>query len=457
MRATQRVPVWLILVCLMAVLPNTASGQSIETLLMPGPVIQGHAKVENECRKCHEPFSKVAQSKLCLACHKSVATDIRTSQGHHGRIKGISRTECKRCHTEHKGRQADVVGLDKDTFDHRATDFALTGAHAKVDCVQCHKPKKPYRNAPSRCFDCHKKNDAHGGRLGKKCQSCHTPARWSKSGFDHDKKTRFPLVGKHRRATCASCHPGNRFKRTPLDCNSCHKLNDVHAGRFGTKCNTCHAPQDWKRITFDHDRKTKFPLRGKHAKARCASCHKDGFSKKKEKLATTCYGCHRQDDVHKSQQGKACQRCHNERGWRTEVFFDHDLTRFPLIGQHVVATCADCHSTASFKSTSIICGSCHATDDRHKRRLGPQCGLCHNPNGWKFWKFDHDRQTDFRLDGAHRKLLCERCHRTPVSSRISMTRDCAGCHQGDDIHRGRFGRRCDRCHNTKTFNNPTVH
>jgi hypothetical protein len=34
---------------------------------------------------------------------------------------------------------------------------------------------------------------------------------------------------------------------------------------------------------------------------------------------------------------------------------------------------------------------------------------------------------------------------------MDMPDDCQGCHLQDDAHDGEFGRRCQRCHNTKSF------
>ena len=46
-----------------------AAAIDLEKILMPGPVIRGHADVEAECGRCHAPFAKQAQDPLCLACH----------------------------------------------------------------------------------------------------------------------------------------------------------------------------------------------------------------------------------------------------------------------------------------------------------------------------------------------------------------------------------------------------
>lgn len=60
--------------------------------------------------------------------------------------------------------------------------------------------------------------------------------------FDHA-KTRFPLVGKHARVACESCHT-KTLEDTPRTCISCHKKDDVHRGRRPT-CEKCHVPTDW--------------------------------------------------------------------------------------------------------------------------------------------------------------------------------------------------------------------
>jgi hypothetical protein len=97
--------------------------------------------------------------------------------------------------------------------------------------------------------------------------------RIRRKGLDHD-ATRFRLVGAHVSASCEGCHPNRRYRGAPKDCQSCHALEDAHAGRFGNKCSTCHEPSKWKQVVFNHDRNTRFPLRGTHRDAECASCHK---------------------------------------------------------------------------------------------------------------------------------------------------------------------------------------
>ena len=66
---------------------SAATAQNLESAVMPGPVIQGHADLEGACQNCHIRFDRAAQPRLCLDCHKPVAADVRAGTGYHGRIK----------------------------------------------------------------------------------------------------------------------------------------------------------------------------------------------------------------------------------------------------------------------------------------------------------------------------------------------------------------------------------
>ena len=499
---------------------SSVFGQSLETAIMPGPVIEGHAKLEGECRNCHVRFNRAAQSGLCLDCHKDVARDIAGRAGYHGRQ---AEKECRACHTDHKGRGARIALLDARAFDHAGTDFVLRGAHAgpRLECAACHVAGKKFREAPSACYACHAKDDKHKGALGKACADCHGEADWKKTRFDHS-KTRFPLRNRHADVACKSCHQDPAFKGAPLACAACHAKDDRkkgHQGRFGDKCESCHTDRGWKVTTFNHDRNTKYPLKGLHQRAACHSCHTAALQRAQpptacvachkaddarkghrgkfgakcetchvekgwgvtsfdhsrdaryplrgrhaqvkcaschtgvlytQKLASTCLACHRKDDAHKGQLGPKCESCHNETSWK-ETRLDHGLTRFPLLGKHAQVKCKDCHTTPRFKDAPTDCYACHRDDDKHRLRLGTACAECHQPRSWKQWDFDHGRRTRFALDGKHRGLDCHACHRQPVRGRIELASSCAACHEDRDVHNGAFGRACERCHGTSSF------
>jgi len=441
---------WLLSLCaaiLLALAPSVHSQNIIEQLVNPGPLAKAHAKLEATCSACHTPFSRETQNALCLSCHKPVAADLSAHTGFHGRSAEVAASQCRRCHTDHKGRDADIVFFDPRLFDHVLTQFPLTGGHIGLACVSCHAANTKSRDAPIACAACHGKEDPHKGSLGSDCGSCHVSDNWRKTGaFDHS-KTKLPLTGAHAKAECRSCHAGKQFTQLPLTCIGCHSADDVHNGGFGEKCQSCHATDLWKTVTFNHD-KTQFPLRGAHRAIACDGCH--SADPTKDKLPLTCIGCHQKDDIHKGTFGANCASCHNETSWKQATNFNHDRTSFPLVGRHKTVACADCHKSKDFKAAPVQCQQCHQ-DTFHKGRLGDNCISCHTPNGWLQWRFDHDTQTRFPLTGAHRGLDCHVCHDKPVTGKPALDTICGACHHKDDVHHGTFGQNCERCHTTVTF------
>jgi hypothetical protein len=116
---------------------------------------------------------------------------------------------------------------------------------------------------------------------------------------------------------------------------------------------------------------------------------------------------------------------------------------------HGLALCESCHLDKNFAATDPACESCHEEEDPHGGAYKAECGDCHNPNAWSSWRFNHD-QTGFSLEGAHGELRCRDCHDAghPLNKRNSV---CLSCHLDDDIHNGRFGRDCAKCHNGTSF------
>jgi hypothetical protein len=256
------------------------------------------------------------------------------------------------------------------------------------------------------------------------------------------------LVGAHADVACATCHAGEIYKNVDSTCVGCHRLQDAHLGRYGPKCETCHDATKWSAIHFNHLTAAKFPLNGSHAKIKCDACHSGPLYG--VKLSTTCVGCHRSADPHAGQLGARCESCHNETSWRRNIKFDHDQTPFPLLGRHAVALCEDCHRSFKFKDAPRACVSCHA-DQHHEGRLGSNCALCHNPNSWTRWTFNHNRQTKFPLTGAHTGLQCQSCHVSKNVTKVTAPTACIDCHRADDAHQGSYGRTCERCHVTSSF------
>lgn len=488
-----------------------ATASSLEKwLIMPGPVASPHADIEDDCGACHDPLSDRPQFQMCVACHEDVGRDLTSDTGFHGLMPRSDAHQCSDCHTDHEGRDVDIAEFDPAGFDHALTNFELRGRHVDVECSDCHDADRWHREAPTTCAGCHRADDPHQGRLGDDCGSCHVDRSWTETSFDHDLTT-FPLTGSHANATCGACHKTPVFSDVGRTCLACHRDDDVHKGRNGPQCADCHSTDTWETLTFNHLLLTGFPLAGGHGGLACADCHEaDDFRDRggadcvachrgddvhegsngnqcgdchdivdwravmfnhttrttfplppghdelacsachtediHDALPRDCAGCH--EDVHRGQLGSQCDSCHISTHWTQKTWFDHDITRFPLIGAHADVMCSSCHADAAFHDAPEECSACHAKDDPHGGAFGADCGSCHNPTRWTSWRFDHMQSTGFALDGAHDGLACVDCH---ASETMRLSDDCSSCHRRDDPHSGRFGSNCGSCHSTSSF------
>jgi len=148
---------------------------------MPGPLSAVHVPKpgEADCSACHVAPGKIAPAK-CLACHTEIAGRIAAEKGYH-RDKG---DDCAVCHAEHQVRQANIVPLERDGFDHSETGAKLQGAHLKPkDCDQCHTPSNTLPRTKGRsyllkepgCRGCH--TPPHPGNQDQ-CLACHGQESW---------------------------------------------------------------------------------------------------------------------------------------------------------------------------------------------------------------------------------------------------------------------------------------
>ncbi len=431
---------WAAAIMLMAA--SGAFAASVETLLMPGKVARAHEKLEQTCSNCHDRSNVHTQTSLCLDCHKEIASDIRLHHGYHGRMKNAGLGECSACHTEHKGRNADIVQLDRAQFDHRLTDFALDGAHTALACEACHKKGSDWRKVPATCADCHKADDVHRGQFTQGCGECHTSVSWAGGKFDHD-KTDFKLTGAHLAVACNACHVGGHYKQTPKSCVGCHATDDEHRGSRGDDCAKCHVTAKWKTAKYDHLKETGFALLGAHDRITCEACHSGGDFKKK--IPKDCNGCHQADDAHATRFGAKCGDCHDNDHWPIKTYDHAGRHKFPLVGAHAKIDCYACHTgNAATQKLPKDCAGCHRSEDPHGGKLKGGCDSCHGQQSWRAdIIFDHDT-TQFPLLGLHRIVSCAQCHATFAFNTAPLK--CVECHSRDDVHKGGLGKKCESCH-----------
>ena len=250
-----------------------------------------------DCLSCHRSGNyKDKIPKSCEGCH-------RADDAHAGRLGA----KCEDCHDNEHWKPVD--------YDHLARHkFALIGAHARIACDACHTASTSTQKLGTKCVDCHRAEDVHGGKITGGCENCHGQLAWRTGmSFDHD-LTDYPLLGLHRVVSCAQCHATLGFSKAPRTCFECHSGEDVHKGGLGKKCDSCHSTNGWALWSFDHAKETGFALRGAHAKLECADCHHEQPGA--VKTSPLCIACHRNDDRHLGAYGSQCERCHTSYSWK---------------------------------------------------------------------------------------------------------------------------------------------
>jgi hypothetical protein len=126
-----------------------------------------------------------------------------------------------------------------------------------------------------------------------------------------------------------------------------------------------------------------------------------------------------------------------------QVKFDHARTGFPLTASHARVPCKGCHpvenGALAFTGRPNVCSGCHK--DPHGGRFAragrTDCARCHEPTQWlRVVNFDHDHETSFKLEGAHRTVPCAGCHQKqgpdgkPVMRYTGIGKACVDCHAG---------------------------
>ncbi|MEM6729923.1 MAG: hypothetical protein AAF658_00115 [Myxococcota bacterium] len=444
-------------------LSATASAQ----LIAPGKLSKPHAELDgvSQCFKCHETGQKEIVNGKCLDCHTRIDKRIKKAKGYHGRLPP-QRLACGECHREHLGRNADIIKWPPEgekKFKHDRTGYPLRHEHKKVECRECHDnrlivdrdvksrlreypAKETYLGLGTRCVSCH--FDEHRDQEGDRCESCHTEQPWKQAPkFNHNRDSKYPLTGLHRKVKCGECHPTLVDNTTPRD--------------------AFPAPESWEYLKF-----VDIPHNS------CTNCH---------------------EDVHNGEFGNDCESCHTTRGWQIMKLSStegakasdfHDDFAYPLDGLHEEVPCRQCHGPwrgQPVKYTGIPfekCTDCHY--DAHIGQLSiaskpknRDCSDCHTVQGYQppgFELEDHNRESRYALEGAHTSVPCNECHLKNVlfAKQIPkklkreiarQTRDeqfcltqfvwkglgdqCEDCHK--DIHRGQFAdadpaKNCVGCH-----------
>jgi hypothetical protein len=223
---------------------------------------------------------------------------------------------------------------------------------------------------------------------------------------------------------------------SPGEVSGMHPNNEALGGYvshadFEMECGHCHAPLHC--ITDD----------------RCQECHMTVAQQRVEGQG-----------LHAKLPGtERCQNCHMEHNGREASItvlayenVDHDQLADFSLALHGVdyegepMDCESCHLQSGYASDSLDCISCHAQADHayiseHIELYGTVCVPCHDGRD-RMLAFDHARF--YPLEHQHAEAECQECHADHVF--LAEARDCVACHEDPEIHNGKFGQDCARCH-----------
>lgn len=404
----------------------------------PGPLARAHAEHPDlagaeGCAACHGSFG-TSLSGACCDCHEQIDDQVRSGLGLHGAVVEVGAEDCAGCHSEHLGaafelsgaRAFELAGFEREAFDHGHVEFALAGAHDRLDCEACHpaalapvlaEGQPRFLGLEQTCASCHE--DPHEGTFARGCATCHGQSEpfAALASFEHGGS--FPLVGAHAGPTCAECHePGSERAIEVLagtglvpaarSCGECHE--SPHAEPFiavvasfgqrpaGETCALCHDAEGGQftgsSTAAPLTRRPElhagsgFELSVPHAELGCLDCHGALSEESTEpsaelsfeqrfpgRASNACEACHA--DPHGGQfEGRlSCNVCHAQGAAFVPIALgveEHALTAFPLLASHAETECAACHVPPAadpagpivYAGTAQRCEACH--DDVHE-------------------------------------------------------------------------------------------
>lgn len=484
------------------------------------------SNMTDSCLECHAVIREQMEAKKGI--HGTVANETaQHCASCHGEHHGASFALVNDSSFRGTGAKSTAE------FDHRFVGFDMNGRHSEIGCVECHEHSDDsvllegttrYLGLAQDCASCHE--DPHEGRMQVACAACHGQTKWDELHSEGHEKN-LPLVGGHGALNCRECHAttsahslesmgSTKARPEARDCMACHASPHTNAFANGAaqiaskpvggSCVSCHAAdhtsfrQPGLTITAEQHAQSGFPLTMPHDKALCADCHDPAglafaarYAGRSPDACSTCHADpHGGQFAHGPFANQECTTCHDRAHFVPNAFTaeKHALAALPLDGTHATIDCNECHTRPTpetprtFHGTASQCVECH--QDAHggffDGVLAPEelpkngaCAECHNTT--KFAQipppgFDHERFTDFAIQGAHAQSECSSCHPSAaaadesgrtfgrVETHFGTFTGCVTCHK--DPHQGSFdtsalpaevdGRTdCARCHDESSF------
>jgi hypothetical protein len=301
----------------------------------------------------------------------------------------------------------------------------------------------------------------------------------------------FPLIGGHANLGCWDCHTGEQYSGLSPVCEACH-LQDRPVEHYPGECVSCHTPESWQLVSFDHslvgeNSCTTCHLKDRpprHYEGECVLCHSTqawtpATFNHEAVNAVNCQQCHLPDRPANHYTGQ-CSLCHNTVRW-SEANFNHSAVDATNCQQchnsdkpanHFSGQCSLCHTTNAWRPASFNHSAMQATDcqachlkDKPANHFDGQCSLCHNTSRWGDATFNHQAFGASDCQACHLKDKpanhfagqCSACHGTGgwrparFDHAAANATDCQACHLRDRPQ-NHFEGQCSQCHNTSNWN-----
>lgn len=237
------------------------SAAAWQRMANPGTLSKAHAFLDHNCNACHTPV-KGAEATNCIVCHANDDNILqRQPTAFHADVGN-----CKECHSEHRGRHAEMSVMDhnslaivgrkqleqsatvgsesaallawlKEAGVSSSSNSSTKNTSDKVSSIFVH-PKLTANERTLNCASCHQNDDRHFGLFGNNCSSCHEATRWNLPEFRH------PSAAS---TDCAQCH-----QAPPSHYMMHFKMISARVARKPlakvSECYTCHQTTSWPDI-----------------------------------------------------------------------------------------------------------------------------------------------------------------------------------------------------------------
>lgn len=335
----------------------TIKGNLDQSILMPGPLSNGHYQLTENCQACHtSPFGgKEVLQQACIDCH---GDERKKPQDSHPMSKfkdprnadllsKINAASCISCHTEHKAEitHKDGLTLPKDFCIHCHQDIGEDRpSHKDMDFMTCknsgchnyHNNRAIYTDylvkhldEPSVLKTPLLKQREFGSILEELAEYPHAkypvrPLTIEDADFPR-KQSADPEILKQWEQTahaksgvnCTACHSvsddGNQNQKwvekpSLTTCQSCH---DLEAERFEKGKHGMRLKADLPAMKVEHARLT-MDQSSVHKQMNCNSCHQDHSFNVVTASVTACLSCHADQHSQSYQQSKHATLWKNE-------------------------------------------------------------------------------------------------------------------------------------------------